>query len=84
MQQVRRQNVHWRKLVRSGVSVYARSIPLGNFDCLSGGKKVRKIFLSVGILLLVVGLAAAQQASMSDEGGRVLALENAWNHALEA
>ena len=45
---------------------------------------MRKIFLSVGILLLVVGLAGAQQASMSDEGGRVLALENAWNHALEA
>ena len=27
---------------------------------------------------------AGQQGSMSDEGGRVMALENAWNHALEA
>jgi len=45
---------------------------------------VRKIFLSVGMLLLFVSSAAAQQANMSDEGGRVLALENAWNHALEA
>jgi ketosteroid isomerase-like protein len=50
----------------------------------TGGKKVRKIFLSVGMLLLFVSSAAAQQANMSDEGGRVLALENAWNHALEA
>jgi len=45
---------------------------------------MRKIFLSVAILLFGVILAAAQQNSMSDEGGRVLALENAWNHALEA
>lgn len=45
---------------------------------------MRKFFLSVGMLLLFVTSAAAQQASMSDEGGRVLALENAWNHALEA
>ena len=45
---------------------------------------MRKIFLSVGMLLLFVSSAAAQQANMSDEGGRVLALENAWNHALEA
>ena len=44
---------------------------------------MRKIFLSVGMLLFVVALAAAQQANTSDEGGRVLALENAWNHALE-
>jgi len=36
------------------------------------------------MLLLFVSSAAAQQANMSDEGGRVLALENAWNHALEA
>ena len=35
-------------------------------------------------LLLGVSPAAAQQNRMSDEGGRVLALETAWNHALEA
>ena len=40
-------------------------------------------FLPVVILLLAAGLTAAQQRSMSDEGGRVMALENAWNHALE-
>jgi len=45
---------------------------------------VRKIFLSVAMLLFFVTSAAAQQTNMSDEGGRVLALENAWNHALEA
>ena len=44
---------------------------------------MRKSFLSIVILLFVAGLTAAQQ-SMSDEGGRVMALENAWNRALEA
>jgi ketosteroid isomerase-like protein len=45
---------------------------------------VRKMFVAVGILLLGVALAVAQQKSLDDEGGRVLAFENAWNHALEA
>jgi ketosteroid isomerase-like protein len=44
---------------------------------------MRKIFLSVAILLFSVALASAQQSSSSEEGGRVLALEIAWNHALE-
>ena len=34
-------------------------------------------------LSLLVGLAVAQQSADSDEGGRVLALEKVWNHALE-
>ena len=55
-----------------------------NFDCLLRDKNMGKIFQSVCVLLFVVTLAAAQQPSMSDEGGRVMALENAWNHALEA
>lgn len=45
---------------------------------------MRKTFLPVAILLLLPALEAAQQTSVSDEGGRVLALEGAWNHALEA
>jgi ketosteroid isomerase-like protein len=45
---------------------------------------VRKAFVVVGILLLGVALTVGQQQSLDDEGGRVLALENAWNHALEA
>src|SRR5260370_41639266 len=48
------------------------------------GKAVRRTFLAVGILLLGIALAVAQQKSIDDEGGRVLAFENAWNHALEA
>jgi ketosteroid isomerase-like protein len=41
------------------------------------------------VLMLTTALAQqgrtpAQQKSMSDEGGRILALEKAWNHALEA
>jgi len=47
-------------------------------------KTVRKIFVAVGILLLGMSLEAGQKQSISDEGGRVLALEKAWNHALEA
>jgi ketosteroid isomerase-like protein len=45
---------------------------------------MRNILLSVAIVLFGVILARADQNSISDEGGRVLALENAWNHALEA
>ena len=37
----------------------------------------------VAFLSLLVGLAVAQQSTDSDEGGRVLALEKVWNHALE-
>jgi ketosteroid isomerase-like protein len=54
-----------------------------------GDENVRKSFVGTAILLIVTSLAGAdstagQQGSMSDEGGRVMALENAWNHALEA
>jgi ketosteroid isomerase-like protein len=43
-----------------------------------------KSFLAIGgLLLLAVALATAQQNNDKDEGGRVLALEKAWNHALE-
>ena len=45
---------------------------------------MRKMFVAVGILLLGVAWTVAQQKSLDDEGGRVLAFENAWNHALEA
>jgi len=44
---------------------------------------MRKSLLSIVILLFLAGLTGAQQSSMSDEGGRVMALETAWNHALE-
>ena len=45
---------------------------------------MRKSFLFIAALLFVAGITAAQQSRKSDEGGRVMALENAWNHALEA
>jgi ketosteroid isomerase-like protein len=36
-------------------------------------------------VVLLLGLAAfAQQSGLSDEGGRVMALETAWNHAIES
>jgi ketosteroid isomerase-like protein len=44
---------------------------------------MRRIFLTSAILLLGVFSGAAQQTTKSEEGGRVQALENAWNHALE-
>lgn len=34
-------------------------------------------------LLVGAAFAAAHQSSNNDEGGRILALEKAWNHALE-
>jgi ketosteroid isomerase-like protein len=45
---------------------------------------MKKIMVGAGVLLFGVALAVARQQSISDEGGRVLALETAWNHALEA
>ncbi len=45
---------------------------------------MKRIFVAVGILLLGVAVVLAQQKNIDDEGGRVLAFENAWNHALEA
>jgi ketosteroid isomerase-like protein len=44
---------------------------------------MKRFFSALVILLLSGAAAAGQQNSASDEGGRVLALENAWNHALE-
>lgn len=40
--------------------------------------------LLAGVALAMGALAVAQQKSLDDEGGRVLAFETAWNHALEA
>lgn len=45
---------------------------------------MRKIVATVGLFLLAIAVAGAQQSGVSDEGGRILGLENAWNHALEA
>jgi ketosteroid isomerase-like protein len=45
---------------------------------------VNKAVAAGSVLLLGVAIALAQQGNMSDEGGRVLALETAWNHALES
>lgn len=44
---------------------------------------MRKCFVAGGIFLLGVAVAVAQQKSTNDDGGLVLALENAWNRALE-
>jgi ketosteroid isomerase-like protein len=45
---------------------------------------MKRTIIAGGLLLLVVGISLAQQNKISDEGGRILALETAWNHALEA
>jgi hypothetical protein len=44
---------------------------------------MKRSIIAGGLLLLAVGISLAQQNNVSDEGGRVLALEIAWNHALE-
>ena len=46
-----------------------------------------KIIAIVGLLLLSTALTSAEQSGtsgVSEEGGRILGLENAWNHAIEA
>ncbi len=45
---------------------------------------MKKFVLVLAILLWSGAAATPQQKSTSDEGGQILALENAWNHALEA
>ena len=44
---------------------------------------MRKSMGVIGALLLAGALSLAQQKSIGDDGGRVLALEQAWNRALE-
>ncbi len=44
---------------------------------------MKRTIIAAGLLLLAVGISLAQQNNTSDAGGRVLALETAWNHALE-
>ena len=44
---------------------------------------VRKILVAVAVLLLGVVVAVPRQKSTNDDGGWVLGLEKAWNHALE-
>ena len=43
----------------------------------------KRTVAAVTVFLLGVAIVLAQQSNSSDEGGRVLALEKAWNHALE-
>ena len=43
-----------------------------------------KIFLALAIALLLFVSASGSAQNSSDEAGRVLGLENAWNHAIEA
>lgn len=44
---------------------------------------MKRTIIAGSVLLLSVAFSLAQ-TSTSDEGGRVLALETAWNHALES
>ncbi len=44
---------------------------------------MRKMVLGVWAVLLGAALVVAGQKNISDDGGWVLALEKAWNHALE-
>jgi len=44
---------------------------------------MRSPLIAASLLLLAVAFAAAQQDNSKDEAGRILALEKAWNHALE-
>jgi ketosteroid isomerase-like protein len=44
---------------------------------------MKRFVVAAALLLLTVVLVTANQNTDSDEGGRVLALEKAWNRALE-
>jgi ketosteroid isomerase-like protein len=50
----------------------------------TNGENSMKNFLVAGFLVfLAVGLAIARQTTTSNDGGRILALEKIWNHAIE-
>jgi ketosteroid isomerase-like protein len=44
---------------------------------------MNKVILGLSTLLLCAAAALPQQTGLTDDGGKVLALEKAWNHALE-
>jgi len=44
---------------------------------------VKKTFAIFAVLLALAAISASGQSNASDEGGRVLALETAWGHAIE-
>lgn len=43
-----------------------------------------KILVTAGLFLLCAAQTGAEQNRSSDDGGWILGLENAWNHALES
>jgi ketosteroid isomerase-like protein len=45
---------------------------------------MKRTIIAGGLLLVIVGISLAQQNNVNAEGGRILALESTWNHALEA
>lgn len=45
---------------------------------------MKNFFLLAAALLIFTSISGSAQNSAGDEGGRVLGLENAWNHAIEA
>jgi hypothetical protein len=44
---------------------------------------MKRLSVCVAFCLFAVALTVARQNNDADEGGRVLALEKVWNHALE-
>lgn len=47
-------------------------------------KIVAKIMATLGLFMLSAALTGSGQNPVSEDGGWILGLENAWNHALEA
>jgi ketosteroid isomerase-like protein len=45
---------------------------------------VKKPFVVTAALLIIASIPGFAQNSASDEGGRILGLETAWNHAVES
>jgi ketosteroid isomerase-like protein len=45
---------------------------------------VKKLLVAVAAVIALASWSALAQNNSSDDGGRVLALENAWNHAIES
>jgi ketosteroid isomerase-like protein len=81
--------VHAKKFTRgswleTASLFYAGYVRLGIATMRPEFKIVKKNFLTLLMLLSCAGIAVPRPQSLNDDGGWVLGLEKAWNHALEA
>ena len=83
----------WRSGQRKGkrallfVAEFANVLEKSGTNLTSLGEAVvswKRVLCGAGVLWFGVAVTTGQQRGLTDDSGRVTALENAWNHAIEA